>query len=97
MYAIRSYYAIQQKIDWDTNISSSVNDLTVDPAKINKTYILPSLNAKYSLNEKNAIRFAASQTYTMPQFKENAPFLYEDVTFNEFGNPYLIPSTNINS
>ncbi|AWM13845.1 TonB-dependent receptor [Flavobacterium sediminis] len=90
------FESIQQKINWDTNISSSVNDLTVNPAEINKTYILPSLNAKYSLNEKNAIRLAASQTYTMPQFKENAPFLYEDVTFNEFGNPDLVPSTNIN-
>lgn len=73
------FETFQQKIDWDTNISSSVNDLTVDPAKIDKTYILPSLNAKYSLNDKNALRFAASQTYTMPQFKENAPFLYEDL------------------
>jgi outer membrane receptor protein involved in Fe transport len=58
--------------------------------------VLPSLNLKYSINEKNALRFAASQTYTMPQFKETAPFLYEDVNFSSFGNPDLLPSTNYN-
>jgi len=87
---------IEQLINWDTNISSSVNNLTTDPAKIDKTYLLPSLNAKYSINDDKALRFAASQTYTLPQFKENAAFLYEDVNFSEFGNPYLIPSTNYN-
>ncbi|NKI31595.1 TonB-dependent receptor [Croceivirga thetidis] len=36
----------------------------------------PSLNLKYDLNEKHAIRFAASRTITLPEFKEIAPFRY---------------------
>ncbi|MHA3786959.1 TonB-dependent receptor [Flavobacterium hauense] len=87
---------VNQTIDWDTNLSSSVNNLAIDPSKIDKNYFLPSLNMKYSINEKNALRFAASQTYTLPQFKETAAFLYEDINFSEMGNPDLLPSTNYN-
>ncbi len=36
----------------------------------------PSLNLKYSLNDKHALRFAASRTITLPEFKEIAPFRY---------------------
>lgn len=90
------FESFKQRIDWDTYLSSSVEDLTIDPSIIEKTYVLPSLNLKYTINEKNALRFAASETYTMPQFKEAAPFLYEDVNFSEFGNPDLIPSTDWN-
>lgn len=36
----------------------------------------PSLNLKYALNEKHAIRFAASRTITLPEFKEISPFRY---------------------
>ncbi|NMH28543.1 TonB-dependent receptor [Flavobacterium silvaticum] len=90
------YEKAKQTVNWDTNLTSSVNDLTTRPSLIDKNYILPSLNLKYSLNEKNAIRFAASQTYTMPQFKETAQFLYSDINSNEYGNPYLVPSTNYN-
>ncbi len=87
---------VKQTIDWDTNISSSVHDLTIQPSKIDKTYILPSLNLKYAINEKHALRFAASETYTTPQFKEVAPFLYENINSSEYGNPYLVPSTDYN-
>ncbi|TDD99282.1 TonB-dependent receptor [Flavobacterium cellulosilyticum] len=90
------YENINQKVEWDTNISSSVNTLTIDPSVIKKNYFLPSLIAKYTLSDKNAVRFAASQTYTMPQFKETAPFLYEEISFASFGNPDLKPSTNLN-
>ncbi len=85
-----------QTVDWDTNLGSSINNPAIDPSKIEKTYVLPSVSLKYSLGEKQAIRFAASETYTMPQFKETAVFLYEDVNSSEQGNPDLIPSTNIN-
>ena len=90
------FESFKQTVDWDTNISSSVTDLTTPRSEIKKDYVLPSLNLKYTLDEKNVVRFAASQTYTMPQFKETAPFLYEDVNFSSFGNPYLVPSTNYN-
>lgn len=87
---------INQQVKWDTNLSSSENNMAVDPSEIEKTYLLPSLTVKYAVNGKNTVRLAASQTYTMPQFKETAPFLYEDVNFSSFGNPYLVPSTNYN-
>ncbi len=88
---------VKQTITWHTNITSTVTDLTTPPSLIDKNYLLPSLNLKYSFNEKNALRFAASETYTMPQFKEMANFLYSDVNFNERGNPYLKPSTVYNA
>lgn len=88
--------SIKQTINWDTNITSTVTDLTTAPSIIDKNYVLPSANLKFSFNEKNAIRIAASKTYTMPQFKEMANFLYSDVNFNERGNPYLTPSTVYN-
>ena len=43
------------------------------------------------------MRFSASKTYTFPQFKELAPFLYEAVNFNSFGNPDLKPAENLNA
>ena len=38
--------------------------------------LYPSLNLKYDINEKHALRFAASRTITLPEFKEIAPFRY---------------------
>lgn len=59
--------------------------------------ILPSLVAKYALNEKQNLRFGASKTYTLPQFRERAPFPIEDENENiEFGNPDLSISTDYN-
>jgi hypothetical protein len=87
---------VKQTIIWDTNITSTVTDLTTPPSLIDKNYILPSTNLKFSFNEKNAVRVAASKTYTMPQYKEMANFLYSDVNFNDRGNPYLTPSTVYN-
>ncbi len=57
---------------------------------------LPSLNAKYSINDKHNLKFAASKTYTLPQFKERAPFLYEEVGQSYQGNPDLYNSTDYN-
>lgn len=61
-----------------------------------KTAILPNLTLKYELNEKQNLRLAASKTYTLPQFKERARFVYEDVTEVIVGNPYLYPSDDYN-
>jgi hypothetical protein len=63
---------------------------------IHKLYILPSFNAKYSLNDKNAFRFGISKTYTLPQAKEISPFEYQDVTFRSKGYANLDPSQNYN-
>lgn len=84
---------INQEVEYDTNIASSVNE---GPSKLDDLYILPSLSVKYSLSEKNILRFNASKTYTYPQFKEVAPFKYQDVSFSSQGNPNLIASDNYN-
>ncbi len=57
---------------------------------------LPSLTAKYEVNEKQNIKLAASKTYTLPQFKERAPFLFEEVGQSYFGNENLYNSTDYN-
>lgn len=70
---------------------------TVGSTEINELFILPSLNLKYELNEKHALRFGASQTYTLPQAKEISPFRYIDVSFQSQGNPLVKPATNYNA
>ncbi|CAL2078707.1 TonB-dependent receptor [Tenacibaculum sp. 190524A05c] len=82
-----------QRVTYDTNIAKSSID---GPSEINKSYILPNINIKYNLDENNIFRLAASQTYTYPQFKETAPFKYQDINFSSQGNPDLIPSDNYN-
>jgi len=45
---------------------------------------------KYALTEDMNLRFSGSQTVSTPEFKEVAPFLYEDVTTSIGGNPDVI-------
>jgi outer membrane receptor protein involved in Fe transport len=59
--------------------------------------ILPSLTAKYQLNDKQNLKFAASKTYTLPQFKEKVKLLFQEVTQDYEGNPNLYASTNYNA
>lgn len=82
---------INQTVNWSTSL-----DPNGDEVEFETTEILPSLSLKYELNEKHNLKFAASKTYTLPQFKERAPFLYEDVTQTSFGNPVLYASTDYN-
>lgn len=59
--------------------------------------LYPSLNLKYDLNEKQALRFAFSRTITLPEFKEIAPFEYvSQVGQVTRGNPDLEASTDLN-
>jgi len=85
---------ILQELEWETNFSISGADFS--DAKIDKFYLLPAGTIKYSINEKQNLRAAASKTYTLPQFKEKAPFRYEGVGENSIGNPFLQPSDNYN-
>src|SRR5690606_11364292 len=50
----------------------------------------------YEYNDKTNLRLAASKTYTLPQFKERALFVYEDVTEVKVGNPFLYSSDDYN-
>ncbi len=79
--------SFQQEIEYD------VINLSPDDSGFRKTYsnfYLPSLNIKYSLNEDQNLRFATSKTISYPEFKEVAPFVYEDVTQRIGGNPDLL-------
>lgn len=82
---------IDQTVQWRTQL-----DAGGDSNTFNRNEILPSLVLKYSLNEKQNLRMGLSKTYTLPQFKERALFIYEDVTEIKIGNPDLYPSQNYN-
>lgn len=82
---------IHQSIKWQTQI-----DPLGDDDAFNKMAVLPHLTVKYSPHDKHNLRFAASKTYTLPQFKERAFFVYENVTVKKIGNPDLYPSDNYN-
>ncbi|SHG91333.1 TonB-dependent receptor [Winogradskyella jejuensis] len=58
--------------------------------KASETFFLPSLNVKYALTENQNLRFSASRTVSNPEFKEVAPFVYENVTDRIGGNPDLL-------
>jgi outer membrane receptor protein involved in Fe transport len=82
---------INQTIEWSTVIQGD------DSNELDTFEFLPSLALKYELNEKQNLRFAASKTYTLPQFKERAPFLFqEEINQDTQGNPALQNSTNYN-
>lgn len=85
--------SVQQRVTYNTNIANSDND---GASTIEEFYVLPSVNVKYNFNENSIFRLAASKTYTLPQFKETAPFKYQDVAFSSQGNPNLIASDNYN-
>lgn len=82
---------LTQEVIWKTQLD---NEETSD--KFDKTAFLPNLSLKYELNDRNNLRLAASKTYTLPQFKERARFIYEDVTTVKVGNPDLYPSDDYN-
>ncbi len=82
-----------QKVTYDTNIASSYIN---GPSRISVFYILPNFTVKYNFSENSILRFAGSQTYTFPQFKETAPFKYQDISFSSQGNPDVRPSDNYN-
>ncbi|WP_299365314.1 TonB-dependent receptor [Winogradskyella sp.] len=51
---------------------------------------LPSLNIRYALNDDMNLRGSFSITASFPEFKEVAPFVYEDVVIRYGGNPDLL-------
>ena len=91
------YDKIDQKVDYDTALVSSVNGTSPDDtARLEKEYILPSLNVKYAINDNAILRLAGSLSYTLPQLREVAPFVYEGINFTTIGNPKIDASENYN-
>lgn len=85
------FESISQEVTWQTQLD---NNQTSD--KLTKNAFLPALNLKYSLSELQNLRLALSKTYTLPQFKERARFIYEDVTEIKVGNPDVYASDDYN-
>lgn len=85
------YEKINQLVKWRTQL-----DADQKSNEFKRNEVLPNLSLKYELNDTQNLRLAASKTYTLPQFKERARFIYEDVTEIKVGNPYLYPSQNYN-
>ncbi|PZX18168.1 TonB-dependent receptor [Breznakibacter xylanolyticus] len=84
------YEQVYQKITYNTTLSKGSNDFI-------ESNLLPALTLKYTLTDKSNLRLAAGNTYTLPQFKESAPFLFEGITDATVGNPYLKPSKDFNA
>jgi TonB-dependent receptor len=76
-----------QFIDYDV-INLGVNG--DDSVSADETIFLPSISIKNSLTEDQNLRFSASQTISLPEFKEVAPFVYESVSQRIGGNPDLL-------
>ena len=79
--------SFKQDITYDV-----INIRQDDPGfrSVYENLVLPSLNIKYALTEDSNLRFAFSKTASLPEFKEVAPFVYEDVTVRYGGNPDLL-------
>ena len=80
----------------DMAIDHRVQHVSPDKVPLKKNYFLPSLNLKYDVNDKNAIRLGTSKTYTLPQSKEISPYQYVNISFTSQGNANLKPSDNYN-
>lgn len=83
--------SVIQKVQWNTSL-----DEVGGKDQLDKIAILPSVTLKYELNEKQNLRFGASKTYTLPQFKERVLFIYEDVEESKIGNRDLYESDDYN-
>ncbi|WP_299121903.1 TonB-dependent receptor [uncultured Winogradskyella sp.] len=81
----------EQNVFYKDPVTSDASTGTID-----EFFVLPSLDIKYTLNEKTNLRIAASKTITLPLFTEIAPFLDEDVNEFTIGNPDLKNSDNYN-
>ncbi len=63
--------------------------------RFHKNFFLPSLNVRYTLQEDMNLRFSGSQTISLPEFKEIAPFVYENISNRIGGNPDIIGYSKI--
>ncbi|GFR80811.1 TonB-dependent receptor [Elysia marginata] len=84
---------IFQKLKWMAILDKSEGKHNYSPP----IQILPSLSLKYALNDAHNIKLGFSNTYTLPQFKERAPFPFDLPINQEFGNPKLTISKNYNA
>ncbi len=85
----------QIDVAWDIN-----NDDPLREPEISKSHrrLYPSVNFRYSVNDKHMLRLSGSQTITLPEFKEIAPFAYTSPNSTLIqGSPELKISENFNA
>ncbi len=103
------FYKFSEKFDVNAGIRFENYDRTTKYKEIgswdqnykkrltNDQYFLPSINARYALNDKSNLRFAGSVTYTKPVIMESFPISIVNPDGTVFqGNPYLENSNNTN-
>lgn len=90
------YDKIKQYIEWQVQFKTYFKGEEFYNIEKNYNKFLPAVNFKYSISDKQNLRLAASRTYTLPQLKEMAPYIYVDITETTQGNPFLKPSDNNN-
>lgn len=85
------YENIRQDVSFRTQLdrSGTTNSIT-------RNEVLPSILLKYVLKDNQNLRMGLSKTYTLPQLRERAFFIYSDVNSSKQGNPNLYPSTDYN-
>ncbi|NUM81282.1 TonB-dependent receptor [bacterium] len=57
--------------------------------KFSDNDLFPAVNLIYGLSDRMNVRFGFSQTKARPQFRELAPFRYDDYRRSTYGNPFL--------
>jgi outer membrane receptor protein involved in Fe transport len=82
----------------DIDVNFDVGNFPGRIGRSEKSYsnLYPSANVKFDISEKTSLRAALSQTITLPEFKEIAPFEYvSQVGQVTRGNPDLEASRNL--
>ncbi len=100
-------YQLSQKLAGNIGIRAEQVNLNIvydvvggsgrESSSLNPFYLLPGLNLKYNVNDKNTLRLGLSKSYTLPQSKEISPYLILGLSFSSEGNPDLKPSDNYNA
>lgn len=83
------------RLVWGARVESFNQQLTAVSSKgVDETYfnVLPSANLTYSLTEKANLRASYSNTVSIPEFRELAPFTFYDFNTSStlVGNPNLV-------
>ncbi len=89
--SFRLIYGVRVE-DFTQKLNAEYNAFTKVRINTNKVDVLPSVNAVYSINTKQNLRFCYSKTLNRPEFRELAPFLFRDYTikYSVFGDTGLI-------
>jgi len=84
-----------RRVDIEQNVDQFVVESSIVATEKNTLAFkktLPSIAAKYALNEKNQVRLAYSETYVYPDFREfvNSEFIHPVFLAKVSGNPNLV-------